>query len=295
MTNELLQGYTDRIKKYEIDNKNNFIMIGMNLAEIQNMNLLANSQYKNIKEYAKDEFGYESTTTYNLINVYVKFFQDEYLVKKRTFTYAEFTYTQLTVMLNMNDEQLILCKSNMTVKQIKELRFKKSNRLDSETLENTELSKNDNVITGVFPDKKDSDETEQKQNTIIVTELPKPERVENKTITIEVKSEQNNDFVTLSDIEKIRLLSEEITDLKVSIMFKDSEIRKLQDNMHIQCTMSKKQSEKDTDMINFIYDELYNINNPIQNDKIEMLLNQIHNYTKNNALPQKINFMQNVI
>ncbi len=295
MTNELLQAYTERIKRYNCDIKNFYIDIAMNLFEIQESNFLDGTEYKSIKDYALSEFGYESSWTYELINIYKKFFFEERKKKQGILTYGKYSITQLKYMLNMSDEQIGQCNPNMTVKQIKELKIKKSTRVDSVDIENTQNVLKNNVIEGVFPDKKVDEEPEQKQNTIIVTELPKPERMENKTITIEVKSEQNNDFVTLSDIEKIRLLSEEITDLKVSIMFKDSEIRKLQDNMQIQCTMSKKQSEKDSDMINFIYDELYNINNPIQNDKIEMLLNQIHNYTKNNALPQKINFMQNVI
>lgn len=297
MTNEgMLSLLTSDIMKINHCLKNitdNYTIIGQLLSETKRRETIEKTNYKgykNIAEFALAEFGFEKSKTYNLITVYEKFFRN-----KQDNPYKNYQFSNLVLMLSMTDEQINKCDSTMTNKQIKEIKCNFSMRMESETVASTQNVLKNNVIEGVFPDKKDSEEPEQKQNTIIVTELPKPEKMENKTITIEVKSEQNNDFVTLSDIEKIRLLSEEITDLKVSIMFKDSEIRKLQDNMQIQCTMSKKQSEKDSDMINFIYDELYNINNPIQNDKIEMLLNQIHNYTKNNALPQKINFMQNVI
>lgn len=284
--NELLQGYTERIRKYEIDNLKNYVYIGMNLAEIQAYNMLENTEYKNIKQYALDNFGYESSKTYNLINVYNKFFIDDKLGTING-KYLEYNFSQLVYMLSMSDDELKQCNPNMTVRQIKEIRLKKSTCAENETIENIEKLKNDNVIEGVFPEKIVQ---ENREKTLIISEMPQEKVQENTTIITEkiISTEQNKDFVTLDDKQmKINKLSEEITDLKIKILNKDSEIYNLKTEIgNIQINL-KDHSE----MIQYIYNNLQKLNIKAT----EKLINEIYYFYAEGKLPEKLNFFKNVI
>ena len=188
----MLDVYTERIKKYNHEISKYYIDIGRNLFEIQSMNMLEGSDYKNIKKYALDEFGFESSKTYNLINVFNRFFKPDHhgSISKKYYAY---NFSQLVVMLNMSDDDIKLCQPEMTVKQIKEVKIKKSTRMDSVELANTAKSEKQlpgqNIIEGLFPEKEKF--PEEKTTTIIVTELPREEKKVNKTITIDVKSENS--------------------------------------------------------------------------------------------------------
>jgi len=284
MSIELLQGYTERIKRYNCDIKNFYIDIAMNLCEIQEFNFLDGTEYKNIKDYALDEFGYESSKTYDLINIYKKFFYDERKKKIGILTYGKYSISQLRYMLSMSDEQIKQCNFNMTVKEIKQLKIKKSARADSVDIDNTHNFKNEilgqNVITGVFPEKKE----EEKQSTIIISELPNSvpaaTETETRTIVTETIITQNNNFVPNeyeTYKEKYEQNCSDALKLKKEIEFLEIDV----DNYKV--------------LLDYFYSELYNINNPLQNDKIEKLLQEIYDYNRHNVVPSKILFMQNVI
>lgn len=285
--NELLNGYTERIKRYQIENCKNYVYIGMNLSEIQSMNMLQDTQYKNIKEYALDQFGYESTKTYDLINVYNKFFKAEQpgsMNKK----YFDFTFSQLTLMLSMNEEQISLCQSNMTFREIKDLKYKKSVRTDSQTIDNTELLKNNNIINGIFSDKE-----EEKTTTLIVTELPQEQPKENKSVTIEVKTdhlenEQNNYFVPIESKEQF---------------YKNSYLKSLEENDRLQNLVKSDNKEKSIlrekiltyeELINYINLKLCDLKTS-GNLEIIKLYDEVLQFKLNKRLPDKVNFFKNVI
>lgn len=292
LKNELLQGYTDRIKKYEIENCNNYVYIGMNLAEIQFMNLLEGTEYKNIKHYALDEFGYESTKTYDLINVYNKFFkEDQYGSVSRKY-YNKYSFRKLVVMLTMTNEQLLLCNPDMTVKQLKELKIKKSARADSESIENTEKLKNQipgqNVISGIFPGKIDN-EVDEKQETIIVSSLPQQqeEKKPETKIIVEVKqTEQNDSFGTKSnvDYETLYILESQKRAMLMGVSSQND--RLIEENEKLLALLDEKMS-----IIQYFYNELKAFNLKA----VGNLLDEIYLYYAEGKLPEKFSFMKNVI
>lgn len=297
-SNEILNIYTERIKRYEQENSKNYIWVGMNLWEIHSMNLLENTKYKNIKEYALEEFGYEASKTYELINIYEKFFAEEMKAKKNCLTYGQFTISQLKYMLNMDDLQLKECKKNMTIKSIKEILInKKSTRVDSAGIENTKKPENNAnncmVIDGIFPDKIEK-ELEEKTTTIIVTELPKEARKENKTIVVDVKTEQNDDYAINQDIaleaqqdyykNKYHEALEEIQVLQENIA---NENKKIQDY--------KIKVKEVSDTLVYFHDELLFINADLKNQKIDKYMKEFFEFVFNGKLPKKIYFMKNVI
>lgn len=291
MTNEgmisLLKSDIMTINHCLADVTKNYVKIGQILSETKKREIIEKTNYKgykNISEFALSEFGFEKSKTYNLISVYEKFFLD-----KNYEQYKCFNYSQLVYMLSMTDEQLKSCIFSMTVREIKEIKL--STRVESETVANTQNVQKNNVIEGIFPDKKIDEEPEQKQNTIIVTELPKLESVENKTITIEVKSEQNNDFVTNNEDTELIVLKKAYEDLhsqyfdvKNQLLNSQNKVRELLKNI-----------DACNDVLDYVHSALYNINNPIQNDDIDNLCSALYDFIKHNKLPEKLNFYKNVI
>jgi hypothetical protein len=285
MSQELLDGYTQRIKRYEKDIQHNYIQIAMNLYEVQEFEILKDTDYKNIYDYALNEFGFQKTKTNDLINIYKKFFFEERKAKIGILTYGDYSITQLIYMLNMSDEQLKQCNPKLSVRAVKEIRLKSSARANNTDIENTEKLENKNVIKGVFPEK---NENEEKQNTLIVSEMPKasaaaPATTETRTIVTETITSQNNDFVS-NDKDKITELAQKITDLKVCIMFKDKEFNQLKNDINVY-----------KEFFNYISDSLIKSKSFISDNHIVNLNHEINSFLKNGILPEKIKFMQEVI
>jgi len=262
--------------------------------------------YKNISEFALSEFGFEKTKTYNLIAVYEKFF-----LNNHNSEYKHYKFTNLVLMLNMTEEQFKLCDFQMTTRQIKEIKanlYKNSVRTESESIENTENTKNNNVISGVFPEKKE-------EKTIIVSEMPKMQIQEIKTIITEAAiMKQNDDFVTNDNIKMVKLNDEFSCyfdyeyhyNLQLSLNKKlekklsDSEYQyNLQSNINKQLEKQIKDLKQyivdDLAVLNYFHEELYNINNPIQNENIDSLCSKIYDYLKSNKMPDKVRFMKEVV
>lgn len=278
MSVELLQGYTERIKRYEKDIQHNYIQIAMNLYEIQEFELIKDTEYKNIYDYALIEFGFEKSKTNELINIYKKFFFEERKAKKGILTYGEYSITQLKYMLNMSEEQLKQCDHKLSVRAIKLIRINSSTRVNNEDIANTEKLENKTVITGVFPGKKE----EEKQSTLIVSQLPTPDAAvtETRTIVTETITTQNNDFVPNqyeTYKEKYELNCKE--SLKLNI-----EIQEL-----------KHEIETYKEIINYISESLINCKSFVTDNHIVNLNHEISIFLKNGNLPKKVQFMQNVI
>ncbi len=49
------------------------------------------------------------------------------------------------------------------------------------------------------------------------------------------------------------------------------------------------------EILDYFHSELYNINNPIQNDKIDKLCCEVYDFIHNNKMPKKVQFMKEVI
>jgi len=282
MSIELLQGYTERIKRYEKDIQHNYIQIAMNLYEIQEFDLIKDTEFKNIYDYALIEFGFEKTKTVNLISIYKKFFFEERKAKIGILTYGDYSISQLRYMLNFTDEQLNQCNPKLSVRAIKAIKLNLVARATNEDIENTEKLKNDNIVKGVFPDKKE----EEKQTTLIVSEFPKavqtisPGTIETRSIVTETITTQNNNFVP-NEYET----------------YKEKYEQNCKDAIKLKIQIEELKHDVDTykDFLNYIHSELYNINNPIQNDKLDKLCSEMYDFEKSKKLPSKIKFMKEVI
>jgi len=285
MSSELLNGYTERIKRYEKDIQHNYIQIAMNLYEIQEFNFLKDSEYKNIYDYALNEFGFEKSKTNELINIYKKFFFEERKAKIGILTYGNYSISQLKYMLNMSEEQLKQCDPKLSVKAIKLIRLNSSTRVNNETIDNTEKLENKNIIKGVFPEKKE----EEKQNTLIIAQLPKyqievPSVIETKTIITETTSSQNNDFVPKVELTELDTLRKINNDLKTQYFNNQDAIKEL-----------KQEIDTYKDMFNYIYKELFESVRITNFDYIADLVYDLNEFRCYQKLPKKIKFMKEVI
>lgn len=272
----------------------NYVKIGQILSETKRRETIEKTHYKgykNIAEFALDEFGFEKTTTYNLIAVYEKFFRNN-----NDEQYKYFKYTHLVYMLTMTDEQLQKCDFQMTVREIKEIKLSLnnfSNRLESETVANTQNVLKNNIIDGVFPDKIEEEKTEEKVNTIIISELPQAEKKENKTITIEVKSE-NNDFVTSLEQLPEDFFKQKYIDLQDKNLKYEVQIHNLEKKVNdLESELEKKSDflKEHFSVLNYVYEQLSILNIK----STEKLKEELYLFNAEGKLPSKINFMQNVI
>ncbi len=296
MNKEILKAYTKEIKELEAANTNNYKLIGYRLYDIKYNNYLYGSKYDNITEYALQEFGYEKSQTYNLINVYVKFFNGELLMDSEN-KYNKYSITQLVNMLDMSEEKLDKCNPEMTVSNIKMIKITNfSIRMENESIENElkmENKKNEDVINNIIP-YKNEERTEEKTITTIVTELPKEQQKENKTIVVDVKTEQNDDYAINQDIaleaqqdyyknkyhealEEIQVLQENIANVN----------KKIQDY--------KIKVKEVSDTLVYFHDELLFINADLKNQKIDKYMKEFFEFVFNGKLPKKIYFMKHVI
>lgn len=296
MNKEILKAYTKEIKELEAANTNNYKLIGYRLYDIKYNNYLYGSKYDNITEYALQEFGYEKSQTYNLINVYVKFFNGELLMDPEN-KYNKYSITQLVNMLDMSEEKLDKCNPEMTVSNIKMIKITNfSIRMENESTENEqkmENKKNEDVINNIIP-YKNEERTEEKTITTIITELPKEQQKENKIIVVDVKTEQNDDYAINQDIaleaqqdyykKKYHEALEEIQVLQENIA---NEIEKAQ--------LYKNKYKELQDIFKYFYDEMFKVVAVVHNEKFQNFAMEFSEFVNNNKLPKKVHFMKHVI
>ena len=111
--------------------QNNFIRIGWLLRDIRN-----SKDFKNIYEYAKQEFNICKSTTISLISIVNEFSKYRDVIDE---DFEEYEYTQLREMLSLSKEQLKLCNPGMSTREIKAL--KKVKNFDHARGQNLEKDK----------------------------------------------------------------------------------------------------------------------------------------------------------
>ena len=116
-----------------MDLKTKYILIGAHLIDLipycKDVWSFKKARYcKNIYELAEHCFNLPKSTTINIIAITKKF---GYLMSSLKSEYEEYSYTQLTEMTALSDEQLKLVNPEMTVQEIKALKktLKKSDQL----------------------------------------------------------------------------------------------------------------------------------------------------------------------
>lgn len=135
----------EKIKKMIVDNNNNYIHLGLLLHE-------ANTYYKNIPfktykdiyEFAKDEFDLCKTSVKYLIGINRRFAKGMTLKDK----FKEYNYTQLREMLPLTDAQLDLVNPKMSAAEIKALR--KVHNIDEDSILNKHIKTENTAYEEVY-------------------------------------------------------------------------------------------------------------------------------------------------
>ena len=107
--------------------KTNFIRLGFHLAECRDMEYYKDFGFDNFYEFVEKNWGKDKTATSRHINIFMKFsaVSEEYPNNHKMWLddkYTEYSYSQLSEMLQMNDKQMKQIKPDMSVKAIRELK-----------------------------------------------------------------------------------------------------------------------------------------------------------------------------
>lgn len=114
------------------DIRENFIRLGFHLSEMLNNKYYEDFGFLTIEEFAAANLGMDKSNVYRYIRVFQQFacadasydgglksIPCKYVLGDR---WKDFSYSQLTEMCNMSPDQRMICRADMTVKQIRELK-----------------------------------------------------------------------------------------------------------------------------------------------------------------------------
>lgn len=129
----------------------NFVHIGCRLKEVEDKKMYLEDGYQDLNEFGKKEFGMDPTAISRFIRVYEKFAEGGYSPKLKE-EYKELSYSQLSEMLTIGEDDYELITKDTTVKQIREL--KKFNKMEQEDVskevQEQDLSELQKVIVEFF-------------------------------------------------------------------------------------------------------------------------------------------------
>ena len=291
---QLVEADIKAIKRYDVDINKTYAFIARRLYELKESEYFKNANYKGYKDIydlALNEFGYESRKVRYLIEIYLKFFYENF-----DNYYKNFSISQLRYMAGMSQDKLKKCNPDMTVKEIKLILIENCTRVPAESIENL-TSENavsqEKVINGIFPDEKE----EEKTITTIVTELPQEQRKENKTIVVDVKNEESEE---IEDNLKKESESEYYKKKWLEEVEKNNEFNSILDWKHDQYTKLENLIEDYNLILKFISAEM----EPIYSDyckfnldlnHVDYLIKSINDFIKDKKFPKKLYFMEKVI
>ena len=124
-TSENLLYYTKKIKNKIDDIATGFFNIGYYLWEIKHHNYFSENGYKDVYEFAEKELNFKKISTHNFIAIvdkYADWSQGAYPKMWIAEKYKKFGYSQLTEMLSLAPEHRENINSEMTIKQIREVK-----------------------------------------------------------------------------------------------------------------------------------------------------------------------------
>lgn len=114
----------DTIKGYLTEIANTYLLVAYRIYEM-NRNKTYRLKYKNIVEACQAELGFKKSTTYNMINIVEEFGKPDssgFITYSSLFGVEKFSYSQLCEMLSLSDKQRLKVTSEMTVKEIREIK-----------------------------------------------------------------------------------------------------------------------------------------------------------------------------
>lgn len=127
MENHNVITYTDYNKyKMELDTElqqsaESFVKIGYLLKVARDTNILRDSQYENVNEFAQKEYGLDKTQVSRFININDKFSEDGYSERLKE-SYRGFGYAKLSIMLLLPDEVNSMLSPAYSKAEIQELK-----------------------------------------------------------------------------------------------------------------------------------------------------------------------------
>lgn len=138
-------GVTYKIKSALRDASKQFIYIGFLLDEADRLEYYREGNYDNIYDYCEANFGFKKSSTNNFIRVYRTFGEAMYLQDN----FKSYTYSQLTEMCSMNNNQLKKCNPTLTVRELRAI--KKGNIVYSYSDDGQLVITEDSTITDDVP------------------------------------------------------------------------------------------------------------------------------------------------
>lgn len=121
----------DTIKSYLTEIANTYLLVAYRIYEIY-VNKSYKVKYKNIVDACYAELGFKKSTTYNMINICLKFGEADSsgrITYSSLFGVNKFSYSQLCEMLSLSDKQRIKVTPEMSIKEIREIK-KEANVID---------------------------------------------------------------------------------------------------------------------------------------------------------------------
>ncbi len=108
------------------DIRKSFIRLGFHLAEMLRYEYYKDFGFSNIEEFAEANLGMDKSNVYRYIRVYENFaavsdssMPPEMFLSDR---WKDFSFSQLVEMCNMSPSQRVLCRPDMTIRQLREIK-----------------------------------------------------------------------------------------------------------------------------------------------------------------------------
>jgi len=113
------------IKNYLCDIADSYLLVSYRIYEMKVYESFK-PYYKNIVEACAERLGFKKSTTYNMIRIVERFGEiDEttgFISYQSLFGYRNFSYSQLTEMLSLSDNQIEKVKPGTTVSEIRQIK-----------------------------------------------------------------------------------------------------------------------------------------------------------------------------
>lgn len=113
------RGYKEQLDRAIIETTQNFVVIGHLLRQARDTDILAESGYTSMGDFARHEYGLDESVTSRFINIAERYGDGSGRLKSE---YSSFTYSKLGEMLTLPSEVAAIVTPDMTVKDIREIK-----------------------------------------------------------------------------------------------------------------------------------------------------------------------------
>ena len=113
------KGYKEQLDRAIIETTQDFIVIGHLLRQARDTDILAESGYTSMGDFARHEYGLDESVTSRFINIAERYGDGSGRLKAE---YSSFTYSKLGEMLTLPSEVAAIVTPDMTVKDIREIK-----------------------------------------------------------------------------------------------------------------------------------------------------------------------------